>query len=1452
MSYRGQGGQGGQGRGRGDGRGAGQRGGRGDGAGFRGAQRGAGRGGAGRGDGAGFRGGERGGFRGPPRGGGGGSGFRGAGRATPAIFKEGSPAMPDDRLRDNDLNALVSSFRNLQVASNDPRRPLRPGFGTQGTPITLRANFFPYRLPKDLVVYEYRVEISPQTALKRRMFKLLEESPQCRPFIKHIAHDGSEKLVSSKPLPQPLNISIVFREEGEAQPRANAKVYNMSIALTTTIDTRQLPRYLAGQDRNYNIAPLLAALNLVQQRHASQHGIRVGKGRYFFPLQSQTYPLGPGVIAVQGYYASVRPVYKELMVNVNVCTSAFLDLPGNMADALFNFSGRSSGAMPTLPPNLLRNLKVTTTYLGYKKRLKVYAIGTTSARNTFFKHDQYGQISVENYFKKVYPQIKLRYPTDLPVINTGSAKKPTYIPAELCDIEPGQLYGGKLSGKETAQMIKVACNPPNVNAEAIVGEGFTKLGITPPADVLGAFGISISNEMTVVPGRELPPPRLLYGRKQVMARDGAWNIVDVKFSRGAQIKSWWMMVVRDSMVPNGSLVGGPGDPNLTRLRDNFAAKLRSSGMTIPGAMPRLSVTPLLPPIHADPSRKAALNALRTTFRDELQKAGGQKPDFILVLLSYTDNYIYPGIKRICDVELGLNTVHLQLDKATAEGNRQDQYLSNVALKINTKCGGINHQLDENTMSWMKRKKTMMVGIDVTHRGPQSREGAPSIAAVVASVDDNFVQYPASIVLELKEMMVERLQTYRDHNRTLPERVFVFRDGVSEGQYDTVLEQELPQILEAFKRFDTKQQKTPYRPLLSIVICGKRHHAKFFPTNAQNASKNMNTRPGTVVDKGVTGVFDFDFYLQAHAGLQGTVKSTHYIVIYDENRFAADEIQQGINSSSYLYARATRAVSLMPPAYYADQACERGRYYLHDFLSGDGSEMASVGRGALAREAEKQAVFEAAKKAWGEGFVRDPQLDIDVELGKDFVSVLRAYGLADLVFSMENPGAARSSSSVVTASPAFRPEQYVFLPPESPTSSSCPPREAISALLNQTSSYLSSNFSSPSRRPASDLHQSNHKKNTFVQMTAKDKYSVVRHHVVTRSWNSDALQQKTHLHHCLDSRLPGGAWKGADELRMVFLAHRCTPVCLISEADARGAGITCVRPLSAVDYNESCLVLQLHPGLGKRSVAAIDAEPLPKYSKRPRFSSEDLPRMLDCSFPIILSQNEKDDIVREFRSNTSDWAMKRYECSFCGVHEKAADIKMYTRDELDISNLEAAVEGIRRISKQEHVYAYKSSSLLYGCYAVCHFCNESISCKRFKTLPLRSYANGTWIGDLPAELQGLSLLEEQCISRVRATRCMFKLTYGPAGQFAARGNVCILPQNVVKLMDTLPPPISSVMDECCVILVGSLDTEITAEKLRRTPLLVRRNVIRRALRWLIANNPHYSDLDLNDVDRNLQE
>jgi hypothetical protein len=36
-----------------------------------------------------------------------------------------------------------------------------------------------------------------------------------------------------------------------------------------------------------------------------------------------------------------------------------------------------------------------------------------------------------------------------------------------------------------------------------------------------------------------------------------------------------------------------------------------------------------------------------------------------------------------------------------------------------------------------------------------------------------------MIQELKQMMVERLTLYQKHSRLLPERIYVYRDGVSE-------------------------------------------------------------------------------------------------------------------------------------------------------------------------------------------------------------------------------------------------------------------------------------------------------------------------------------------------------------------------------------------------------------------------------------------------------------------------------------------------------------------------------------------------------------------------------------------------------------------------------------------------------------------------------------------------
>ena len=170
------------------------------------------------------------------------------------------------------------------------------------------------------------------------------------------------------------------------------------------------------------------------------------------------------------------------------------------------------------------------------------------------------------------------------------------------------------------------------------------------------------------------------------------------------------------------------------------------------------------------------------------------------------------------------------------------------------------------MKSLRQNMTMLVGIDVTHPGPGSVRGTPSIAAVVASVDGNYAQFPASMeiqeskkevafvltlfgihilirfklcqmVTNLEKMMVERLTLFRlRSDNKLPGRILVYRDGVSEvgstclsllkrhvklcsalqGQFLTVVGEELPAIKAAFRKFNTP--KAPYQPKLTIVIC----------------------------------------------------------------------------------------------------------------------------------------------------------------------------------------------------------------------------------------------------------------------------------------------------------------------------------------------------------------------------------------------------------------------------------------------------------------------------------------------------------------------------------------------------------------------------------------------------------------------------------------------------------
>lgn len=221
---------------------------------------------------------------------------------------------------------------------------------------------------------------------------------------------------------------------------------------------------------------------------------------------------------------------------------------------------------------------------------------------------------------------------------------------------------------------------------------------------------------------------------------------------------------------------------------------------------------------------------------------------------------------------------------------------------------------------------------------------PSIAAVVGSQDAHPSRYAATvrvqqhrqeIIQDLSAMVKEHLvMFYKSTGGYKPHRIIMYRDGVSEGQFPHVLQHELTAIREACIKLEPD-----YKPGITFIVVQKRHHTRLFCADKKEQSgKSGNIPAGTTVDIGITHPTEFDFYLCSHQGIQGTSRPSHYHVLWDDNRFEADELQQLTYQLCHTYVRCTRSVSIPAPAYYAHLVAFRSRYHLvekeHD--SGEGS------------------------------------------------------------------------------------------------------------------------------------------------------------------------------------------------------------------------------------------------------------------------------------------------------------------------------------------------------------------------------------------------------------------------------------------------------------------------------------------------------------------------------------
>lgn len=172
---------------------------------------------------------------------------RGRGRGGPPsvrVFSPG-PAQLNPRI-EQEAEALAAQLKNTSLS--DKNRVVRQGYGKRGTAVSLRANFFPLKYPKDCKLYDYPIEINPPVKLeekrtRKRLFSLFEASPAVLPFLKGIAHDGAQRIIAMRELPPDFSpVSITYYEDGQTGPREDSKVYTISLLGPRILKTSDLDK----------------------------------------------------------------------------------------------------------------------------------------------------------------------------------------------------------------------------------------------------------------------------------------------------------------------------------------------------------------------------------------------------------------------------------------------------------------------------------------------------------------------------------------------------------------------------------------------------------------------------------------------------------------------------------------------------------------------------------------------------------------------------------------------------------------------------------------------------------------------------------------------------------------------------------------------------------------------------------------------------------------------------------------------------------------------------------------------------------------------------------------------------------------------------------------------------------------------------------------------------------
>ena len=312
---------------------------------------------------------------------------------------------------------------------------------------------------------------------RRRALALLFQHSDFQQISHGVATDYAKIIITSKELPLDEDGTkeyiVVYYEEEEQDKASNPIIYTFKLSYAGLVATADLLRYLASTTTDPSDFTVkddaIQALNIIVSHTPNiTPGVFQSGGNKFFhyPTEREAYDqLGGGLIAVRGYYSSVRTSILRTLLNVNAQTSPFYPAI-NVLQLMYIYGTTDWFALE----NFLRLLRVKTRYMKHKDGTEAVKVKTIlsflqkwidvldnkgkilknekgkdiqrrdidvdpwNAQQASFRCEEYSNrtLTVAQYFKEKH-NITLETPRAW-LLNCGTKEKPVWIPPELCEV----------------------------------------------------------------------------------------------------------------------------------------------------------------------------------------------------------------------------------------------------------------------------------------------------------------------------------------------------------------------------------------------------------------------------------------------------------------------------------------------------------------------------------------------------------------------------------------------------------------------------------------------------------------------------------------------------------------------------------------------------------------------------------------------------------------------------------------------------------------------------------------------------------------------------------------------------------------------------------------------------------------------------------------------------------